>query len=165
MAGSGDEVVIRPIEGDREAEACARMMVNSEPWITLRRTYEDSVRMMRDPLRETYVALAGDEVAGFMILRMDGVFSGYLQTVGVAPEWRNRGIGTRLIKSAEDRIFKDRPNVFMCVSSFNPDALRLYKRLGYEVIGEIKDFIIEGHSEMLLRKSIAPLYDFYRASR
>jgi ribosomal-protein-alanine N-acetyltransferase len=165
MAGSGDEVVIRPIEGDREAEACARMMVNSEPWITLRRTYEDSVKMMRDPLRETYVGLVGDEVAGFMILRMDGVFSGYLQTVGVAPEWRNRGIGTRLIKSAEDRIFKDRPNVFMCVSSFNPDALRLYKRLGYEVIGEIKDFIIEGHSEMLLRKSIAPLYDFYRASR
>ena len=116
-------------------------------------------------MRETYVAVAEGEIAGFLILRMDGVFSGYMQTVGVAPEWRNRGIGSRLVGFAEERIFKDRPNVFMCVSSFNPDALRLYKKLGYEVIGEIEDFIVKGHSEVLLRKTIAPLYDHFKRGR
>ena len=156
------DIVIRPVEGVKEIETCARIMVNSEPWITLRRTYEDCVKMMSDTLRETYVAIAGGGVAGFLILRMDGPLSGYLQTVGVAPEWRNKGVGTRLVRFAEERIFRERPNVFMCVSSFNPDALRLYERLGYEAIGEIKDFIIRGHSEILLRKSIAPMYDYFR---
>lgn len=160
----GIQIQIRPVSGNEEIETCARIMVSSEPWITLKRTHEDSVKMMQDTSRETYVALIGKEIAGFMILRMDGAFSGYLQTVGVAPEWRNRGIGSRLVTFAEKRIFRDRPNVFMCVSSFNPEALRLYKRLGYEVIGEITDFIVKGHSEVLLRKTTGPLFDFFKPS-
>ena len=160
---AADGLEIRPIAGRDEIETCARFMAASEPWITLRRTYEDSVRMMEDETRETYVAAMGSEVAGFLILRMDGPFSGYIQTVGVAPAWRNKGIGSRLVAFAEERILRDRPNVFMCVSSFNPDAMRLYRRLGYEVIGEIRDFIVKGHSEILLRKSTAPLYDFFKS--
>jgi ribosomal protein S18 acetylase RimI-like enzyme len=48
----------------------------------------------------------------------------------------------------------------MCVSSFNGDALRLYLRLGYEVIGELKDYLVRGHSEILLRKSKGPWGEF-----
>lgn len=47
----------------------------------------------------------------------------------------------------------DHPNVFLCVSSFNPDARRPYQRLGYEYIGELKDFIVTGHSELIYRKT------------
>lgn len=159
------ELEIRPIDGDGEIETCARIIVSSEPWLTLKRTYEDSVKMMGDSLRETYVAIAGGEIAGFLILRMDGAFSGYIQTVGVVPDWRNKGIGTELVIFAEERIFRERPNVFMCVSSFNPDARRLYERLGYEVIGEIRDFIVKGHSEVLMRKSTAPLYDYFKLGK
>ena len=61
---------------------------------------------------------------------------------------------------AEKRIFSETPNVFVCVSSFNKGAQRFYERLGYEVIGELRDYIISGHSEILLRKTIAPLTDF-----
>ena len=161
MREAAGSVEIRPIQGRKEIETCARIMANSEPWITLKRSYESSVKLLGDKNREVYVALAAGEVAGFLILRMDGAFSGYIQTVGVAPQWRNKGIGTGLVGFAEERIFRDRPNVFMCVSSFNPDARRLYERLGYELIGEIRDFIVKGHSELLLRKSIAPLYDYF----
>ena len=69
----------------------------------------------------------------------------------------------QLMAFAEQRILSETPNVFICVSSFNPDAQRLYQRLGYEVIGELRDYIVAGHSEILLRKSIAPLNDFGRA--
>ena len=31
---------------------------------------------------------------------------------------------------AEARILRESPNVFICVSSFNPDARRLYERQG-----------------------------------
>jgi ribosomal-protein-alanine N-acetyltransferase len=61
---------------------------------------------------------------------------------------------------AEERIFSETPNVFICVSSFNKFTQRFYERLGYEVVGELKDYIISGHSEILLRKTIAPFTEF-----
>ena len=147
-----------------EAEKCARLMANSEPWITLRRTYDNSLKMLRDPSREVYLAFVKDEIVGFIVLIMSGALVGYIQTVAVMPEWRNKGIGSRLLKFAEDTIFAKAPNAFMCVSSFNKKAQGLYQRLGYEVIGELKDYVVPGHSEILLRKSIAPLTEFKRMS-
>ena len=153
-------ITINRLRRGDEAHACAQLMANHEPWVTLRRTYEDSIQMLNDPAREVYVALAQDQVVGFLILQMNGAFVGYLQTVGVRPDWRNRGIGSRLIQFAEERIFREAPNVFICVSSFNPRAQTLYERLGYEAVGELKDYIVSGHAEILLRKTIAPLKEF-----
>lgn len=157
-------VEIRKLHHADEAHECARLMANSEPWITLRRTYDDSMKIVSDPSREVYLAVVKDEIVGFIILQMSGAFVGYIQMVGVMPEWRNQRVGSRLIKFAEDRILSETPNVFMCVSSFNEKAQRLYKRLGYEIVGELKDYIVSGHSEILLRKTIAPLTEFRMVS-
>ncbi len=156
-----EKILIRKIACPKEAEACARMMAGSEPWITLRRDYETLLRIVANPAREVYVALAGSkEIAGFIMLNMQGAFIGYIQSICIAPNWRSKGIGSRLMAFAEKRIFRETPNTFICVSSFNPRARKLYERLGYEVIGELKDYIVSGHSEILLRKAIAPLADF-----
>ncbi len=40
------------------------------------------------------------------------------------------------------------------------DATRLYERLGYKVVGELTDYIVRGHSEVLLRKTVGPLTGF-----
>jgi len=61
---------------------------------------------------------------------------------------------------AEERIFHETPNVFLNAASFNPEAQRLYERLGYEVVGELRDCIVPGHSEILMRKSTGPLAEF-----
>lgn len=153
-------VDIRQLRGADEVHLISEFMANSEPWVTLKRTYEESVRMLNDPIREVYVAEMSRDVAGFAILQMKGAFVGYIQTVGVFPNWRDRGIGSRLIQFAEDRIFSEAPNAFICVSSFNEGAHRLYERLGYKVVGELTDYIIPGHSEVLMRKTIAPLTEF-----
>jgi ribosomal-protein-alanine N-acetyltransferase len=157
------KVRIRRLFDIGEAETCARMMSASEPWITLRRGYEDSLRQLTDPLKEGYLSTSQDDIVGFMILNMKGAFVGYIQTVCVAPEWRNQGIGTQLVDFAEKRIFTEAPNVFLCVSSFNTKAKDLYKRLGYEIIGELKDYIVSGQSEILMRKTLAPLTEFKKA--
>ncbi len=135
-------------------------MSTSEPWLTLGRTYESSYELLGDPTREIYVAKVGEELAGFVILLMQGAFVGYVQTICMAPEHRNRGLGGRLLAFAEERIFRESPNVFLCVSSFNAGAQRLYLRLGYELIGELKDYIMRGHSELLMRKTRGPLREF-----
>lgn len=95
-----------------------------------------------------------------MIINMTGAFTGYIQSVCVVLEWRGRGIGTELINYAEKRIFRDTPNVFIYVSSFNKKALKLYQRLGYSIVGELHDYIIPGASEILLRKTIGSLTTF-----
>ena len=155
-------LVVRQRETDDEASACARIMSSSEPWITLRRDYASSLATVRDPSREVYVAAAenDDQVAGFLILSMRGAFVGYIQSVGVHHDWRGRGLGTALITFAESRIFAETPNAFICASSFNERARALYERLGYETVGELRDYIVRGHSEWLMRKSIAPLADW-----
>ena len=143
-----------------EAEVCARLMAGSEPWLTLRRSYESSLRIVQDPTREVYVARQKGEIAGFVILCMTGAFVGFIQTVLVHPDRRGQGIGTRLVEFAEQRILRESPNIFMCVSSFNDSARRLYQRLGYGVVGELTDYIVAGHSEILLRKTLGPLSGF-----
>ena len=155
-----DPLSILPLASDADRERCARLMSSSDPWITLGRGYESSLEVLSDPSREIYVARVGNELAGFLILLMQGAFVGYIQTVCVAPEHRSRGLGRQLVDFAEERIFRESPNVFLCVSSFNTEAKRLYLRLGYELIGELKDYLVRGHSELLMRKTCGPLSDF-----
>jgi len=154
------QLEICPLQTTAEAEACAQMMAGSEPWLTLRRDYTVSLKILTDPTREVYVATLQGEIVGFILLNMRGAFVGYIQTLCVASQWRGQGIGSRLIAFAEERIFKETPNVFICVSSFNPDARRLYERLGYELVGVLKDYLISGYDEILLRKTIAPVLEF-----
>jgi ribosomal protein S18 acetylase RimI-like enzyme len=40
------------------------------------------------------------------------------------------------------------------VSSFNDGARRLYERLGYERVGELKDLAVDGASEWLMCKKL-----------
>lgn len=159
---TGGGASIRQFDETRDLDACARMMSESEPWITLGRDYEASRRVLSDPTRERYVAEDASGLAGFLILNMNGPFAGYIQTVCVAPGRRGRGIGTLLVRFAEERSFRDWPNVFLCVSSFNAGARRLYERLGYRAVGELSDYVVAGHSEILMRKTIGPTRDFRR---
>lgn len=159
MTNSSD-VEIRRLENADEAKICARMMADAEPWITLRRDYEASLKIVSDPSMEVYLALKGYEIVGFVVISMTGAFIGYVKSIYTAPEWRSRGIGSGLMSFVEDRIFREAPNVFICVSDFNEGAQRLYRRLGYEVVGELKNYLVSGKSEVLMRKTIAPLAEF-----
>lgn len=154
------EPALRPLQAPDEIAACARIMAGSDPWKTLGRQYDACYQIIADPAREVIVADADGTVAGFLVLNMQGAFTGYIQSVAVAEAYRGLGLGTRLIRAAEERIFRASPNVFMCVSSFNPAAHRLYERLGYQVVGELADYIVRGHAEILLRKTIGPLAEF-----
>ena len=156
----GPDIEIHRLKNTKEAEICARMMADSEPWMTLRRDYDDSLKIIEDRSYETHLASVGGEISGFVVILMHGAFVGYIKSICVSPRWRNRGIGSRLMSFAEGRIFGEAPNVFICVSSFNEGARRFYERLGYEVVGELKNYIVSGHSEILMRKTIAPLAEF-----
>ena len=155
-------VVIRRLDGDAEARACATLMSTTEPWVRFGRDFEKSYALVRDPSREVYVAISGvpldgGSVLGFVVLVMQGAFVGYVQSLAVDDRLRGQGIGTALMEFVEQRVFREQPNVFICASSFNPGAQRLYERLGYLRVGELTEFMVAGHSEILYRKSVGPL--------
>jgi [ribosomal protein S18]-alanine N-acetyltransferase len=155
-----EQVEIVPLCDEEDARVCARLMSTSEPWLTLGRTFEASLAVVSDPTREVYLARDSQRIAGFLILCMTGAFVGYIQTICIDPRCRGQGLGSKLVAFAEERILRVSPNIFMCVSSFNHGARRLYQRLGYTIVGELSDYIVQGESEILLRKTRGPLADF-----
>jgi len=153
-------VDIRPLADDADAHACATIMATTDPWITLGRTFDRCLATMRDETLERYVAASNNEIVGLLLISMRGAFTGYIKSVAVREDWRSKGVGRTLLGFAEERIFRESPNVFICVSSFNPRARSLYEQVGYESIGVLRDFIMRGYDEILLRKTTGPLTEF-----
>jgi [ribosomal protein S18]-alanine N-acetyltransferase len=151
---------IKRTTDDKEIDACSMLMSQSEPFTTLQIDYEKCRKGMSGDYREIYIAEVNGEFAGFVVLMLAGVLRGYIQTICLQPQYRGKGIGTALLKFSEDRLAKEFPNVFMCVSSFNHEAQKLYHRLGFEKVGELKDHIIAGADEYILRKQICPTASF-----
>lgn len=151
------DTVIRRVRAEAHIHECATIMASSEPWLTLGRSYDEIRARLNRSDREVYAAFSGDTLLGFVVVLMTGAFVGYVQTIAVKVDARNRGVGSTLLAFAEERIWRESPNVFICVSSFNPRARALYERRGYGVVGELFDFIVRGHSEILLRKTIGPI--------
>ena len=144
---------IQPLRDPGDLDWCARTMADSDPWITLERDVDACRSALSNPAKERYIVSADGVRAGLLILDMNAAFAGYIQSICLAPDARGRGIGSRVITWAEDRIFRDSPNVFICVSSFNTAAQRLYTRLGYETVGVLTRFVVDEHDELLLRKT------------
>lgn len=157
IATAGAMIDVRVFDSAGDAEWAAEVMTHSEPWVTLNTGYARSLALLSDAKRERYLAHRGGERVGFLVINMQGAFIGYVQLLGVAAAFRGQGIGQALIEYAEQRIFRETPNVFICVSDFNRDAQRFYSKMGYSRVGELPDFVVSGHAEFLLRKTIGPI--------
>jgi RimJ/RimL family protein N-acetyltransferase len=136
-----------------DIEACAGMMAASEPWITLKRTADALRPVIADAAKELHVVRDASGIAGFVILDLRGLLNGYVQTICVREDRRGTGLGAAMLTAAELRILDQSPNVFLCVSSFNSRAQKFYARMGYERIGVMRDLVVTGHDEILLRKT------------
>jgi ribosomal protein S18 acetylase RimI-like enzyme len=147
------EAVIAPATPD-DAEWCAQMMAANEPWITLRRDLSACREALARPGTELFVARDRGQPVGFILVAPYGLAAcPYISTIGVAADARGRGVGSQLLRFAE-RHFIARRHLFLLVSSFNERAQRLYRRHGYERVGELHDYIVEGASEIILHKRL-----------
>jgi ribosomal protein S18 acetylase RimI-like enzyme len=150
---------IRPLATDAEAERCAAMMSATDPWLRYGRKYDACLKALLDQTSEIFVAVDG-EVIGFIAIVMRGALVGYIRMICIDADTRGKGLGSQLVAFAEERIFRETPNVFLFVSEFNTRARALYERLGYEKVAEMRDYIARGISEILMRKTRGPLAEF-----
>jgi ribosomal-protein-alanine N-acetyltransferase len=134
----------------------ARLMAGSDPWLRLGRGFEECLASCQlGPGTHLFIARDDEAPCGFALLRARGLAgSPYLASIAVDPEHRGRGVGTALLDHAEAFFRPCARHVFLCVSSFNDRARRLYERRGYVQVGELPDYIIDGASEILMHKRL-----------
>jgi ribosomal protein S18 acetylase RimI-like enzyme len=150
------KIIIRLTADPKDFTVCALMMSKTDQWITLEMNYEQCLKAFEGNCKEIYVVETEDDILGFVILQTCGTFSGYIQTICIDEAHRGKGFGKKLLKFCEERIHKFSPNVFICVSSFNKGAIKLYYEFGFKPIGELENFVKEGFNELLLRKTVGP---------
>jgi ribosomal protein S18 acetylase RimI-like enzyme len=96
------------------------------------------------PERLILLAVAGENIVGKAHIHFDPGETAMLEAVAVVPELQRNGIGTALIEAAE-ALVADRGYgaVRLGVEDSNPDARRLYERLGYRSVARM-DFQYDG---------------------
>lgn len=107
----------------------------SKPW-----TYSGFENELKNDSSHFYVALCDNSEIGYM-----GFYTildeGYVANIAVLPEYRRRGIAGSLIKNAINYC-RENKLAFLSleVRKFNENAVRLYKKFGFEIVGERKNF-------------------------
>ncbi|MES2061085.1 MAG: GNAT family N-acetyltransferase [Bacteroidota bacterium] len=109
-------------------------------------------------LCETWTALDyviknknGNEIAG--ILSGIGYWQGLeIKIIWVAEAYRNKGIGTLILKHVE-KIARDKGATVSMLDTFDFQAEGFYLKNGYEPIGEIKNFP-DGHKRIYFSKRL-----------
>ena len=74
----------------------------------------------------------------------------YIFNIWIQEGFRHKGIGTRLLKTAEEEA-KKRGCGNACLETFSYQARPLYERLGYEVFGQLDDFP-PGYTKYFMKK-------------
>jgi ribosomal protein S18 acetylase RimI-like enzyme len=151
-----DKIIIRLTIDHKEFAECALMMSLTDPGITLDMNYDQCLKAFEGECKEIYIVETDNIIAGFVIIQTAGTFSGYIQTICIAEAYRGLGFGKKLLQFCEERILRFSPNVFICVSSFNKGAIKLYYEFGFKLIGELDNFVKDGFTELLLRKTVGP---------
>jgi ribosomal-protein-alanine N-acetyltransferase len=154
------KIDIRKFQTAGECDIAARLLMNTDPWKTFGRTYENCLDAVTNPQKEAYGAFIGAEFFGLLVLDLTGPLKGYIQAVCIMETARGNGLGKIMVDFAEKRIFTISPNCFLCFSDFNKKARVFYENLGYKQVGILENYMIPGHAEFLMRKTIGPIMPF-----
>jgi len=150
-----DRLTVEPA-AHLDVDDCRRLVLGSEPWITLGYDEGDVQALVRSAATSTVLLARVDgRTVGFTISAPGVLLGEYLKLLVVEPALRSRGVGRLLMQALERHAFARWPNLYLCVSDFNRDARAFYQRLGYEEVGLLRDLLLPGRGEVLMRKSIA----------
>lgn len=149
---------IKIVKGNTDyLSECEDALVNSELGIRYFSKEGSARRALEEGFakEEIYIALDNNQICkGFIWFIMDGIFHSfpYLHIIAVSQDSRNQGIGKILLQFFENTCFKDKSKLFLVVADFNPNAKRLYEKIGYIEVGSIPSLYREGITEHIMMK-------------
>lgn len=142
-----------------DVPALAQLMAGDPLWQRYGVTEASAARRLADGLAAAAAIVVAEEdatLAGFIWYVTRGAFarSGYIMLIGVQPWARGRGVGRALMVHAEAALSATGRDVFLLVSDFNHAAQAFYCRLGYEQVGALPGYVVDGVTELILRKRL-----------
>ena len=104
---------------------------------------------------------AGDGLGGFITADMGRLARGHIITIDVAQRARRGGVGSLLMRSAEDRLEKAGcAEVRLETAVDNVGALAFYKRQGYFLTNTVPHYYANGVDAFVLKKDLrSPAHD------
>ena len=138
VPAAGREYTISPMSR-RDLDAVCRIEALSFPTPWPKSLF---IEELENPLSHLYTARIGErgEVVGYIIF-WTIVDEAHILNVAVHPDYRGRGIGRGLVSFVVDRCRRlGLRRVFLEVRRSNIVARRLYRDLGFEVIGVRKGY-------------------------
>lgn len=100
-----------------------------------------------------YVAEENNQIVGYIISSVEGD-KGTLVSVAVLPEFRRRGIGSRLMEESMNFFSSKVDYVELQVRVSNVEAISFYKKFGFEETGLIPNYYIDGEDALIMSKKI-----------
>jgi ribosomal protein S18 acetylase RimI-like enzyme len=98
-----------------------------------------------------FVAMGGDESVGFVVFEHSFFGRGFIVLLVVAPSHRRAGVGSALVRFAEERCRSER--IFVSTNVSNRAMRVLLGRAGYERSGVIRD-LDPGDPELVFSKAL-----------
>ncbi|MDO9122059.1 MAG: GNAT family N-acetyltransferase [Anaerolineaceae bacterium] len=115
-------------------------------YLHFRNVFADVYKKVEKGTVKAWVAVSQDgRMIGQVFLQLsserrelaDGWNRGYLYSLRVRKSWQNQGVGSRLMDVVEDDLRKiGFTRVTLNVARDNQGAVRLYSRLGYQIVAE-----------------------------
>lgn len=138
------------------AAAIGQSLAGMDPWRTLGYSAETLARGLTSPHPEVtrYLAMAGEEPQGLVVVRYPWLRGAYIELFAVLPAAQGRGVGRAALAFIESHYRGRTANLWLLVSGFNTGARRFYERQGFRPIGVIEDLVAAGQDEVLMRKVI-----------
>ena len=98
-------------------------------------------------------ALDGENLIGFIAADLRRAqATAWIATLAVLPEYRRRGIASRLLDRCERRIYL--PHIRLCVRENNLPAIALYLQFGYQQVDTWKKYYRGGDNALVFEKTI-----------
>lgn len=114
---------------------------------------EELARFISHRNSKTWVAQAGDEIAGFLIADRQPQQVGHIITLDVVERWRRRGIGAKLMDDAEKWAQREGLRlIYLETAEDNLAAQRFYNARGYEKVEKIDRYYSNGAAAWVMVK-------------
>lgn len=94
-------------------------------------------------------------IAGFIVAEAGARARGHIITIDVIPSARRAGVGSLLLRAAEDRLISvECRSVELETAVDNLSAIAFYKRHGYSVIRNLPRYYSNGVDALVLEKTL-----------
>lgn len=138
------EIVIRPVANENELSQMFYVR-----WLVLRKPLGMELGTEQDRYENgsfQLVAVFGDRIIGSARLRKESEILGIISFVTVLPEFRDRGVGTKLIEKLIEKAQQENLQILKLKSRIT--AINFYKKIGFYEQGGFFDYLTIAHINM-----------------